>query len=170
MMESRKDLGKLYAKHYEKGIGVEIGVQNGYNLLNISQDWPGVMVGVDIWPDESVLATAKETLKDARVVLFQEASVDAAERFTEGFLDWIYIDASHFYEDVKADFWAWYSKVRVGGVISFHDYGVNDCIGVKEFIDEFMTAHPEIEMNFTTDDFWEGKEYQTAWFIKPHSL
>ncbi len=30
-----------------------------------------------------------------------------------------------------------------------------------------MKLNPDIKMNFTTDDFWEGKEYQSWWFVKP---
>lgn len=166
---TRKDLGKLYQTHFKTGIGAEIGVQNGYNAKSILEHWQGEILLVDTWPDIETLNTAREVLNpetDNRVKMLQKTSLDAAAMIPNGSLDFCYIDADHAYEAVKADFNAWFPKVRSGGIISFHDYGVNDCIGVKTFIDEYIIAHPEIKWYFTTEDFWNGLEYQTAWFIK----
>jgi hypothetical protein len=97
--------------------------------------------------------------------LRKDNSVDASKTVINESLDWVYIDADHSYEGIKSDYNAWYDKVRVGGIISGHDYGLNgDCEGVKQFIDELTESG--IEMHFTTDDFFEGRPYQTWWFIK----
>ena len=166
IITTRNDIGNLFNTVFKKGVGVEIGVQNGYNLKQICSQWKGRVLGVDMWPDESNYETAYEVLTGCDHVLIKGHSVIVADIIDDESLDWIYIDAGHSYEEVKADYYAWSPKVRIGGIISFHDYGVNDCIGVKTFIDELMKDNPDMKVNFTTDDFWNDMEYQTAWFYK----
>lgn len=44
-------------------------------------------------------------------------------RFTDdGWADVLFIDGDHNYESVKADIAAWRGKVKLGGIISGHDY------------------------------------------------
>jgi predicted O-methyltransferase YrrM len=50
-------------------------------------------------------------------------SVEAAERFADGSLDFVFVDASHDFVNVFADVRAWYPKVKPGGVIAGHDIG-----------------------------------------------
>ncbi len=165
-MTTRNDLGNLYNKYFKRGIGVEVGVQNGLNLKQICSQWKGEVIGVDTWPDFNNYLNAVNNLEGCNKILVKAESVKFAALLEDESLDFVYIDADHHYEAVKADFEAWYPKVRFGGVISFHDYGVNDCIGVKTFIDELIKDNPDLKVNFTTDDFWNGMEYQTAWFIR----
>jgi hypothetical protein len=73
----------------------------------------------------------------SRFVLLRMTSAEAAETITE-FLDFIYIDADHSYEGVKADLRHWAPKVRSGGIISGHDYGHPNFPGVKNAVDEFF--------------------------------
>lgn len=47
-------------------------------------------------------------------------SFDAANSFCD--IDGIFIDADHSYEGVKKDFEAWFPKIKIGGVLLFHDF------------------------------------------------
>ncbi len=68
------------------------------------------------------------------------ASAEAAERFRDGELDFVYIDGNHRYEFVKADLETYARKVRPGGFLAGDDYGVagwwDD--GVTRAVDEFL--------------------------------
>lgn len=62
-------------------------------------------------------------------------SVDAAARFADGSLGFVFIDAAHDYESVIADLEAWAPKVRSGGTLAGDDYSLP---GVKRACDEFF--------------------------------
>lgn len=49
-------------------------------------------------------------------------SIEAAATYADNSLDFVFIDADHSYEAVRADIIAWWPKVKSGGIISGHDY------------------------------------------------
>lgn len=79
-------------------------------------------------------------------------SVKASNTFEDGFFDFVFIDASHEYEDIKNDIQSWYPKVRSGGVLAGHDYGWG---GVKKAVDEFVEKN-----NLTLN------QSRSSWIIK----
>jgi hypothetical protein len=66
-------------------------------------------------------------------------SVRAAKFVPNDFLDFVFIDADHSYGGVKADFDAWWPKLKDGAWMSGHDYAnESDPCGaeVKRAVDE----------------------------------
>ena len=63
-------------------------------------------------------------------------STEAVEMYEDRSLDFVFIDGSHEYEDVKEDLSVWYTKVKRGGTIAGHDYITYP--GVKKAVDEFF--------------------------------
>lgn len=52
----------------------------------------------------------------------QTTSLKAAQNYMDSSLDFVFIDASHDYENVRADIRAWRPKVKPGGFIGGHDF------------------------------------------------
>lgn len=64
-----------------------------------------------------------------RFELLEEPSTDAARRFADGSVWFVFVDGSHDYQSVRADLDAWTPKVVQGGRIAGHDWG---CSGVTD--------------------------------------
>ena len=68
----------------------------------------------------------------------KEESVKAASIFKDEVCDFVYIDADHSYEAVKADIEAWLPKVKVGGTLAGDDRTAG---GVAQAIAELLPNH-----------------------------
>jgi hypothetical protein len=64
-------------------------------------------------------------------------SFEVSKGIEDNTVDIIYIDGDHSYNGIKRDFEAWMPKVRVGGIVSGHDYKNKLRCGVKRFVDEY---------------------------------
>jgi glycosyltransferase involved in cell wall biosynthesis/predicted O-methyltransferase YrrM len=65
-------------------------------------------------------------------------SLQAVKQFEDNSLDFVFIDASHEYQDVKDDIISWFPKVKRGGVIAGHDYLNADFPGVEKAVQEVL--------------------------------
>lgn len=77
------------------------------------------------------------------------SSLEGIERFDNGSLDIVYIDAIHDYENGKADLEGWRPKIKDGGFLCGHDYAPR-FRGLIEAIDEFCGR----ELNVLKDSNW----------------
>jgi hypothetical protein len=78
--------------------------------------------------------------------LFRRDTFDAVGYFEDASISFLFIDTAHEYEHVIKEIGAWYPKVKLGGIISGHDYftpGVNQA--VNEFFE--LVPHPLISLN-----------------------
>ncbi len=76
---------------------------------------------------------------DSRALIFRGYSYDAVKSFPDHCLDFIYIDASHLYEDVKRDLNGYLPKLKPGGLMCGHDYFDTYLnFGVVKAVDEFI--------------------------------
>ena len=64
-------------------------------------------------------------------LLLAEPSVDAAKRFPDGSVWFVFIDGSHDPDSVRTDLDAWVPKIAPGGRIAGHDWG---CHGVTDTV------------------------------------
>lgn len=75
----------------------------------------------------------KDYIKPVRMT-----SVDAAKLYADNSLDFVFLDAGHEYEDVKADIAAWWPKLKPGGTMGGDDYTRD---GVKFAVNEAFPYH-----------------------------
>ena len=75
------------------------------------------------------------------VVPVEKTSSEAAATFENKSLDFVFIDADHFYESVVADIKAWLPKVKPGGVLAGHDYLNARGYGVIQAVNELLPGH-----------------------------
>lgn len=68
--------------------------------------------------------------------LWAEDSATAASRHDDASVDFLFIDAAHTYEAVKADLTAWWPKMKPGATFAGHDY-VPQWPGVVQAVNEF---------------------------------
>jgi hypothetical protein len=81
-------------------------------------------------------------IASGRIEVHRTLSHEAAPRFPDEHFDWIYVDASHFYADVKVDLEAFWPKLKRGGYIAGDDYdrrGIWEH-GVTRAVDEFIAS------------------------------
>jgi hypothetical protein len=74
-----------------------------------------------------------------RVRFIRKRSVEAAKLIDDNSLDWVFLDANYGEKYVTEDIYAWYEKVRKGGIIIGQNWNSNkdgkDCVkaGVLSF-------------------------------------
>lgn len=97
---------------------------------------------------------SKFNLYGDRIILIRENSINADKFVEDGSLDFVFIDANHLYSFVKDDIAIWTKKVKLGGIISGHDYNekdpchlVNTCKAVNE-------TFGKEDLNFGPDSCW----------------
>lgn len=79
----------------------------------------------------------------SNVTYFIGTSEDAAKLLHDDY-GFIFLDAMHDYESVKADIERWWPKLLPGGVFALHDYGHSDFPGVKQAVDERFGPLPNV--------------------------
>jgi SAM-dependent methyltransferase len=82
----------------------------------------------------SNIEPVKHTINPIRMT-----SIDASKLYEDDSLDFVFIDASHEYEDVKADILAWLPKVKIGGILAGHDYDTFE--GVNRAVNEIFNIN-----------------------------
>ena len=128
-------------------MGAELGVYAGQFTTQMLRRFPSLrLVAVDLWGPANgyapydfatVYRQYKQATKDyaQQLTTLRMDTVAAAFEFRDGTFDFVFIDACHEYEAVKADIAAWLPKVRRGGILCGHDY-VGKHKGVKPAVDE----------------------------------
>jgi hypothetical protein len=148
------------------GIGAEVGVWRGdFSTALIEATAPRELHLIDPWRFQSgpeyseasyggKLASGQEDMDelfelvcrrfaaDERVTVHRCTSQDGAGDFADASLDWIYLDAEHWYESVRADLARWAPKVKAGGLLMGDDYGATGYWGggVTRAVDEFVKS------------------------------
>jgi predicted O-methyltransferase YrrM len=144
---------ELVEQHRPK-VCVELGTWQGASAIPVARAirrWGGTLFCVDTWagdlsglpqvpPAPWILVACARNIMEAgvgaNVRLIPATTQDAAARWTQP-IDYLYIDADHTYDGVRADLELWAPLVKPGGLILGDDYGHRVFPGVKQAWDEF---------------------------------
>jgi hypothetical protein len=104
---------------------------------------------------QAMFATARER---GQVEMHRAYSQDAASRFVDGQLDWLYIDGLHSYAGVTADLQNYKRKVKPEGLILGHDYtnharAQSMDFGVVEAVNDFVRDEGYAFLALTNESF-----------------
>ena len=146
----------------------EIGVAAGRFAAEIhTRTAPEKLYLIDAWdftpmPDCSEPGLAKvrahfaDGLNDGSVEIRRGYSSVMLKEFEDASLDWVYVDAGHEYENVKADIEECRRVVKPGGIIAGHDYIRFDSplnrYGVVEAVNAFVNE-ARAEFLYITMDY-----------------
>jgi predicted O-methyltransferase YrrM len=115
---------------------VEVGAWMGRSTKVLSDNTPGTVWAVDHWlgsiehqpcDSKAVWAAFQQNLTAeifcGKVVPIMMHSVSAAKFFADQshYFDMVFVDASHDYDNVRADILAWKPLVKSGGILCGHD-------------------------------------------------
>jgi hypothetical protein len=131
---SRDDLPQFFV---DMGftVGAEIGVDKGEFSEKIAQT--GVkLFSVDPWKydddyvdrhsqdrlDSFYESTKQRLSKYPNATVIRKTSMEAVNDFPDNSLDFVYLDGNHQLKYIIEDLCEWSKKVKVGGIISGHDY------------------------------------------------
>jgi predicted O-methyltransferase YrrM len=155
-LTDRVDLAGLF---FELGYtaGAEIGVLHGdYSKDLLGKNPNLILYCIDPWEPYIERASSRKNRiyykravarlsKFANARIIRKRSADALNDFPDESLDFVYIDAIHDYENVRFDVTEWSKKVRIGGIVSGHDYcNVSHPLyefGVIQAVDEYVKAN-----------------------------
>ena len=135
MVQELSDRSALATLLPPNSIGCELGIWRGDHADDLLRNAkPRELHLVDNWSWPKNLDAACET---ARIRARFAAGIAAGQVFvhTMSFaeylasvpdrsLDWVYVDGAHSYENVARDLWQAWSRIRVGGILSGHDFAI----------------------------------------------
>jgi predicted O-methyltransferase YrrM len=141
---------------------VEIGSFMGRSTRTLAEATRGTVTAVDTWagsdedehrrilegkPADWLFDEFKNNMAGlTNVAMIRMTSLDAAANFCtqNALFDFIFIDASHDHENVKADILAWGPLVAPGGTLAGHDFH-NGAPGVIKAVDELLQGYKLFE-------------------------
>ena len=162
----REDLYGLFAK-LGYSCGAEIGVKWGRNSKEMFNRIPGLkLICVDPWhKTDKGYGWAKGRLENDNVVWKRMTSMEAVGTVSDNSLDFVYIDGLHDFDNVMLDLIYWSQKIRVGGIISGHDYYYSQTCHVPRAVDAYVLAHGINDLYLTRDNIGRGKSPHTPSFF-----
>jgi ubiquinone/menaquinone biosynthesis C-methylase UbiE len=122
-------------------MAVEIINSNKNIKFDCVDTWEGSVEhqNYDIISEKKLFDVFNENIEPVSHIInpIRMKSLEAVNLYDDESLDFVFIDASHEYEDVKNDILAWLPKVKEGGFIGGHDYS-SFWDGVVRAVDEIF--------------------------------
>lgn len=138
-----------------RNLMVEIGSYQGESTMMFAASFEQVHA-VDPWATSDPSRYKIPQISDAEAIFNQrlrfignitkvmDTSPEAAGRFEDLSLDFVYIDGHHGFRQVISDIEAWTPKVRPGGFLGGHDYEMEGHPDVKKAVDSVFDGYKQV--------------------------
>lgn len=133
---------------------VEVGVADGHSaiflaetLADMGKEFEMYLIeNMDYGGDVQANTIIKNIIRSGlgeHITLIQSGSLDASCKWPDHWAHFVFIDASHKYEETKADIRLWSRKVIDGGIIAGHD--MNEGCEVWRAVKEVLPSAEVVE-------------------------
>lgn len=126
----------------------EIGLNNGKSAIFLAEHLENInkkvdrFVGIDncAYGGQDQRNGVIKNINKAKVDIefWEMSSLDASCKFPGNYLDFVFLDSSHTYEQTRAEILLWYHKIKDGSILAGHDYITHE--EVKHAVDELIPA------------------------------
>jgi predicted O-methyltransferase YrrM len=137
-------------------MAVEIINSNKQIKFDCVDTWEGSEEhqNLDVIRNNNLYETFLANIEPVKTIIkpVRQKSLDAAKIYNDNSLDFVFIDAAHDYENVKNDIWAWYPKVKSGGMLAGHDYAP-EWVDLLRAVHEFLEKE-KYELSVQSENCW----------------
>ena len=133
------------AAHGPNLTGVELGLYQAHSFCTMLQVCTNVdkLIGIDKWEpykddigggnfvrDQKQIEFIRNTAINFihwsgcsdRATILEMDTIEAAEKYEDQTMDFVFFDAHLSREQLENEMWAWYPKIKKGGLVMGHDY------------------------------------------------
>ena len=142
-----EDIYSEMVNKYDNALFVELGAAWGksssYMAVEIAKSKKNIRFDVvDKWEDEngSFFDIYMKNIEPVKQYInpVKGYTTEVVNNYEDNSIDFLFIDASHNYEDVLKDIKLWYHKVKHDGIIAGHDYNIGDFPGVFQAVNDYF--------------------------------
>lgn len=98
-----------------------------------------------------------------KIIFLEQDSYLSASNFLNESVDYLFIDTDHKFEVLDKELSAWIPKVKIGGIISGHDFNNG---GVKQAVEKNHTKNIFVNISTLQKDNNINWRYYSWWFEK----
>lgn len=152
---------RMASEYFQHGmVALEMGVFKGKSLCFLANEIKKRslnmrLYGIDRWESSNEYDIFLRNMRECGVSdIIEPIRADsevASKLFLDNTFDFIFIDGSHEYEDVKDDLGFWYPKLKSGGIIGGDDYD---------------PAHPGVIQAVDEKFGDDAKKQWPVWYVK----
>lgn len=178
-MENRVQLAEYFAKK-NFNYGAEIGVADGrFSEILLTSNPKLQLLSVDPYEpydgnwrsqndQDRAFEQAKERLsKYPGSIIDRNTSFEASRHVENGYLDFVFIDGAHDFNNVMLDIILWTPKVRSGGIVAGHDYYDARTVKVIPAIDAYCEQNNiKLEVIPQAKNVHHDDRVPCWWFVK----
>jgi len=171
-------INEMALKNNESIFGVEVGVAEGKHAMNLLKNSNLThLTCIDPYPNDIIWSLEKDGdkcyqkalnnlepwIKEGRCKVLRSTGLEEVNGFDDNSIHFVYLDGDRTPAVYKEEMIKWLSKLKIGGILSGHDYKNKRGFTVKDMVDTF-TAKNDYELMLS------GGACRSWYFVKTKCL